>query len=148
MGANLDLRIDSTHDGLEQLNEALDDFAEREGWPGKLLMQIRLVLEELIINVVNYGHEEGETGAISITMTTDEENLSIRIVDDGKPFDPFNEAPLPDLDASLEDRRVGGLGVHLVRTLMDHVEYRRDGEQNCVTISKRLGADDRAEPGP
>ena len=59
------------------------------------------------------------------------------IADDGRPFDPLTEAPEPDLESAIEDRPIGGLGVHLVRTMMDEVRYRREEGKNRLTLVKR-----------
>ena len=61
----------------------------------------------------------------------------MEIVDDGKPFDPFSDAPPPDLDSSVADRPTGGLGIHLVRRLMDEAHYRREDGGNRVVLIKR-----------
>ena len=70
-------------------------------------------------------------------LTSEEGAITIEVVDDGKPFDPLNDAPQPDLASDLEDRRVGGLGLHLVRTTMDDMSYRRDQGKNHLTLVAR-----------
>ena len=70
-------------------------------------------------------------------VTSDSDAITIEIVDSGKPFDPLSDAPEPDLDAAVEERRIGGLGVHLVKTLMDQMHYKRENDQNRLTIVAR-----------
>ena len=72
-----------------------------------------------------------------ITLTSEADVLRIEVTDDGRPFDPLNEAPEPDLDASVDDRQVGGLGIHLVRTMVDEMSYRREQDKNHLTLVAR-----------
>ena len=100
---------------------------------------MHLALEELGLNVINYGHDEG-LHEIQFTVTSQAEQVTIEMTDDGRPFDPLHDAPPPDLSAPLEDRRIGGQGVHLVRTLMDQVQYERISGKNHITlVSRRVG---------
>ena len=63
--------------------------------------------------------------------------VTAEVEDDGRPFDPFADAPTPDLEQSLDERPVGGLGVHLIRSFMEEVGYRREGERNLVSLTAR-----------
>ena len=93
------------------------------------------MLEELVLNVVNHG-SAGGAGEIAIELLSDAEAVTIEIIDDGKPFDPLTDAPDPDTESSIEDRAVGGLGIHLVRTMMDEVSYRREENRNHMILVK------------
>lgn len=90
---------------------------------------LSLVVEELVANVVNHGFRGGEPGQMTVRLSVDAESVAGEIVDEGAAFDP-SEAPPPDLDAEIEDRHVGGLGVHLVRKLTRSFEYRRVDGRN------------------
>ena len=136
MSAKLRLTIETRLDELERLSTAIEDLGRDDNWSVGLSFQVNLVLEELWLNVVNHGHEDG-FHEVEIELTSEAESLTIEITDDGKPFNPFNEAPAPDVTASLEDRSMGGLGLHLVRTLMDELRYRREGGRNHLTLVKR-----------
>jgi len=74
---------------------------------------------------------------VDIALEPSRQRLEAVISDDGTPFDPFAVAA-PDLDDELDERRIGGLGIHLVRTMMDEVHYRRDDDKNVVVIRKSL----------
>ena len=136
MSAKLRLTIETKLDEMERLSTAIEDVGRDDDWPPDLTFQVNLALEELWLNVVNHGHSGG-FHEVEIELTSEAEALTIEITDDGKPFNPLNEALAPDVTASLEDRSVGGLGLHLVRTLMDELRYRREGGRNHLILVKR-----------
>ncbi|MCE2390485.1 MAG: ATP-binding protein [Proteobacteria bacterium] len=141
MSRRISLRLESRPEELSRIEAAVEDMAVSEDWPQDFTFRIQLALEELIVNVINYGHSEEnpEGHEIEVEMRSDEEALTIEIVDDGQPFDPVNDAPKPDIDAGIEDRPIGGLGVFLVQKMMDEMRYRRDGDRNRLTLVKRKG---------
>ena len=108
------------------------------GLGGKLVFTLNLALDELVTNVVSYGYDEpaGDRD-ITVALAVGDGRLTATLEDDGRPFDPLAKAP-PDIDSSLEDRRIGGLGVHFVRTMMDDVQYRRVDGRNRLTLVKTL----------
>ena len=136
MGASLSLAITTTRDELERIAGAIEKLGQEDEWPDDLVFRVNLVLEELILNIMDYGAEDGDPD-ISLTIECDDDSISIELSDSGRPFDPLTEAPEPDLDASVSERRVGGLGVHLTKTLMDDVRYAREGDRNHLSIVTR-----------
>ena len=136
MNANLILNMEARLDEIERIHAAVDILANAEGWAPDLLFQIKLVLEEIGTNIMKYGYEHEGKKDIRITLTSESHALSMEIMDDGKPYDPFAEAPPPDLDSSVEERPIGGLGVYLVQKLMDEAHYRREDGMNKVTLIK------------
>ena len=139
MSETLSLKIDCRPDELDRIASEANDLGEREGWPEAMTYRVHLVLEELGLNIMNYGYEDGDRDdhQIEITLTSVPNSLTIDIVDDGRPFDPLSEAPIPDTGATMEDRPIGGLGVHLVKTLMDEMNYRREKGKNRLTLVTR-----------
>ena len=125
--------IETRLEELTRLTEAVDELGEEDNWSPALVGKINLVLEELAINTINHGHLEG-VHEISITFNSTDEALTIDIVDDGRPFDPLTDAPAPDVNAPIEERPIGGLGVFLVRKLMDELTYRREEGRNHLTL--------------
>ncbi len=136
MSAKLSLKVEPRVDELESITAAVEDFGEAENWPPDFVFRVNLVLEELGLNIMNHGKDEN-LHEIEITLTSEADVLTIEIADDGRPFDPLNDAPQPDLESVLEDRAVGGLGLHLVRTMMDELHYRREQSRNHLTLVKR-----------
>jgi anti-sigma regulatory factor (Ser/Thr protein kinase) len=136
VSANLTLNMEARLDEIERIHTAVDILAEAEGWEPELLFQIKLVLEEMGTNIVKYGYDEGGEQEFRITLMSESRALTMEIMDNGKPFDPFADSPPPDLDSSVEERPIGGLGVYLVRKLMDEAHYRREDGMNKVTLIK------------
>ncbi len=136
MAATVALKLTSGRDELAAIIDAVEDLGRRERWPDALLFRVNLALEELGLNIMDYGYDGGPCD-IDIVLTSDDDAVTIEIIDGGPPFDPLHDAPTPDLDASVEDRRIGGLGVYLVLTLMDDLRYRREHGKNHLTLVTR-----------
>jgi len=134
----LSLKMPPELEEMKRVDAEIAAFGKSEGWPAELEFQIKLVFEEVVINVVNYGFEtRGEGSEVDVEIVSDADLVRMVIRDNGRAFDPLTEAPKPDTESEVPDRPVGGLGIHLVRKLMDAVEYRREGDWNCLSISKR-----------
>ncbi len=136
MSATLSLTIRTARDELDRINAAVDSLAEQDDWPADLVFRVRLVLEEWNLNVMDHGHDD-DTHEIDIELTSDADAVTIEIVDGGKPFDPLHDAPAPDLTSAVGERRVGGLGVHFMRELMDEVLYKRESDKNHLKLVTR-----------
>lgn len=95
-----------------------------------------LVFEEILVNVIEHAYA-GRAGAVEVRVDCDASELQLVVVDQGTAFDPLAEEP-PVLEAPVGERPIGGLGIHLVKTLCDEAEYRREGESNILTVRKRL----------
>ena len=136
MSAKLRLTVETKLDEMERLASAVEDFGRDDDWPADLTFQVNLALEELWLNVVNHGHTGG-FHEVEIELTSEAEAVTIEITDDGRPFDPLQDAPNPSVNAPVDDRPIGGLGVYLVRTMMDEMEYKREEGKNRLTLVKR-----------
>jgi serine/threonine-protein kinase RsbW len=100
--------------------------------------RVLIAVEELVTNIVKYGYDPGaEAGSIAVTVWVENNRLGIGMVDDSRPFNPFSQ-PEPDLDGPIERRRIGGLGLHLVKAIMDRTHYARVESRNVVEISRRI----------
>jgi len=118
---------------IARLVERLERFGHEAGLPDDVTFRLTLALDEIVSNVIRHGFDDAGEHAIAVTLDIAGGTITATVVDDGSPFDPL-DAPAPDLDAPLEERRPGGLGIHLVRTTMDDVRYARDGDRNVLTI--------------
>ena len=138
MSAKLSLQVEASIDALRQIQNAVEEFGQAQNLPPSLTYQINLALEELGINIVNYAYDDDKTHEFEISLVLEVNTLTIEIIDDGRAFNPLSEAPEPDLYSNVEDRPIGGLGVHLVRSIMDELHYRREAERNHITLVKRV----------
>ena len=125
---------------LTRVAEAIETHGESRGWPMKWIMNATLSLDELITNIVSYGYRDREEHEILVTLTEEDGALVVVLEDDGIAFDPFSAAPEPDLEAGVEERRIGGLGVYFVKSLMDEVAYERRDGRNRITLIQRAAA--------
>jgi anti-sigma regulatory factor (Ser/Thr protein kinase) len=105
--------------------------------PSRTLYAVNLALDELVTNTVLYGFDDTSGQEVMVRIATAGSELVASVCDRGKPFDPLQVKP-PDLSAPLEERELGGLGIHLVRSLMDHVSYARENNQNVLTVRKKI----------
>ena len=122
---------------LARLAGALEAFASAHALPDSALLALNLALEELVTNTITYGFTDGRTHIIDISLHLDGPDLHVRVEDDAAAFNPLAQ-PAPNLDAPIADRPVGGLGIHLARTLMDDMRYERAGSRNVVVLRKRV----------
>ncbi len=103
-------------------------------------MKFNLVFDELLSNVISYAYRDEGEHEISIRIGFSGDRLSVAITDDGVPFNPLT-AKVPDTSLSLEDREIGGLGIHLVRNLIDDISYHRRIDKNVLTLVKQLDSE-------
>ena len=137
MNASLELIIHNQISEIGEFNQRFAAFAEQQQLPGQVVVSMQIVFEELLSNIIKYNFSDDAPHDIEIKVEVSAEKLMATIIDDGIAFNPF-DAPAPDTTLALEDREIGGLGVHIVRTMMDEVFYERDGNKNVVTVSKQL----------
>lgn len=136
----LSLRIANDLAELTRVAEAVDAFCAARDFPADCAFKLNIAIEELLTNTISYGFSDARPHEIGVTLAREGDEIVAELSDDAQPYDPL-QAPPPDLDSAIEDRRVGGLGVHLVKTMMDKVTYAyRDG-RNHVTLRKRIAAD-------
>jgi anti-sigma regulatory factor (Ser/Thr protein kinase) len=134
--SRLSLELAPRLDEIGRLNVALEAFGKSHDLPARLLFDMNLVLDELITNVIVHGLEIHETAPIMVELAYEAGQLTAHLRDKGRPFDPTTVSP-PDVAAPLHERKIGGLGVHLARTLTDSLSYRYDGQFNHMTLTKR-----------
>lgn len=123
-------------DEIGRLAEALERFAAEHAVGPATLNAVNVALEEIVTNVISYAYDGG-AHAIRVEFWVDEGSVYAVVTDDGRAYDPL-QRPDPDVDAPLEERSIGGLGVMLVKRLMDQATYERRGGTNVLTVRKRL----------
>jgi len=122
---------------VARLSRLVEAFGEAEGLGPEAVFSMNLALDEVITNVIRYAHDDGRQHPIVVRLALEQDVLSAQVEDDGRAFNPL-EAPAPDTGASIDDRPIGGLGIHLVRSVMSSVEYRREDGRNVLTMKKKL----------
>jgi sigma-B regulation protein RsbU (phosphoserine phosphatase) len=122
---------------VPQLAEFVDEICEALGFDMGTTMQMNLALEEAVVNVMNYAYPAGTEGKIHIEAQVNDIRLKFVITDSGVPFDPTVKGEA-DVTLSAEERPVGGLGIFLVRQIMDSINYERINDQNILTLRKNL----------
>jgi anti-sigma regulatory factor (Ser/Thr protein kinase) len=138
MADTLSVTVTNKLTEIERLGAMVEDFAERHALPRKAVFEINLSLDELLTNIMSYAYDDQLSHEIHVTIALEDGHVSIALEDDGRAYDPFT-SPAPDLEGALEERAIGGLGVHFVRSLMDACEYRRDHNRNIVLLKKNTG---------
>ena len=133
---HLKIRSDSkasNADNLQYIQVEVEELGQREAWPDSLVFK-----EELGLNVLSYGGAGTDRRPeLDIVLISDEDSLTIELSDDGLPFNPLEDANVPNVDALIEDRPIGGLGVHLVRTLMDDLSYEWSDGRNQLKMGTK-----------
>ncbi len=122
---------------VARVNAAFGEFADAHALPASIRRSMNVVLDELLNNTVRHGFAGREGGEVTIDMELRADRLSVTLTDDGRPFNPLGVAA-PDTALPVEERQLGGLGIHLVRRMMDEVSYHRRTDRNVVTLSKLL----------
>ena len=138
-------RLDTVLAGKRSEIPRLGEIVQQFGTDNRLsvddIMRIRLVLDEIVVNIVAHGFEEagdGDHHEIQIRLALDDRDvLTMRVTDDARAYDP-RLAPAPRFDLPVEERRKGGLGVHIVKTIMDTIDYQRVDGHNVLTLTKQL----------
>ena len=140
MSERLTLHVKNDLIEIERLTQEVGLWCHAQALSEEVEFQIDLVLDELVSNVIRHGLNGDEEHFIEVKLYRDGRDLTLEVEDDGVPFNPLN-APVPDINLPIEERRIGGLGIHLVRQLMDSLAYERRGERNYLLMKKRLGED-------
>jgi anti-sigma regulatory factor (Ser/Thr protein kinase) len=137
MNSDLSIRLSNRFGELARLKEALRNYCEFRELPSNIVFALTLSLDEVVTNVMSYGYDDHDEHHIDVTLRSGHGVIEITVEDDGKPFDPL-EYRIPDLKCPIDERPVGGLGIHLVKTYMNELEYRRVGGKNRLTMRKNI----------
>ena len=130
-----ELSIEAKIENLDAVLEFVGAESEDADCPMKTRTQIAIVVEEIFVNIAHYAYGS-ETGGAVIRISVEDE-IFIEFEDKGKPYNPL-ERDDPDITLAAEEREIGGLGVFMVKKMMDAVEYRREDDKNILTIKKTM----------
>jgi serine/threonine-protein kinase RsbW len=131
------LTLRSTLAEVERISREFGEFADRHGLVLNVRHDMNLALEEIVTNIIVHGYKGRDDQLITVEVTVAPGHITARVEDTGLAFDPL-QLPPPDVTAPLEQRRPGGLGIHLSKKLLDYLHYARVGGKNHLELRKRL----------
>ena len=135
----MEVRIRNRKDDMPLAAGMLARFGAQYGLAAPVLHDLNVVLDDALHNIIAHGYDTGAESEITIKLEHRQGEVVLLIEDCARPFDP-TAAPAPELGASLHAREVGGLGIHFIRSLMDGVDYFRDGGINRLRLTKKTSA--------
>ena len=147
MEDHLTLRVKSAFSEIPAANEAASRWLADRHAPPAADYFANLAIEELVTNCIKYGYDDSVEHIIEIELKLCAGELLLTVTDDGHPFNPL-ELPAPDTHLPLEDRPIGGLGIHLLRKMSDRMDYARTDGKNRLTLRKSLAVEKLSEPKP
>ena len=133
----LDITLENRLSEIPAALDAVGAFLDRQQADGAVRFDVCVAVEELLSNIINYAYADEGRHRIDLSLSVDDGLMRCILSDDGRAFDPLS-IPEPALDAPLEEREIGGLGIHFVRQLMETVEYRRIDRRNVLSLTRRL----------
>jgi len=136
----LDMTLKNQLTEIDRFKESFNQFSEENELPTAIRRELNMVFDELLNNVISYAYQDDKAHEIEMRVEVAGERLVVSIADDGIPFNPF-DADKPDTALALEERTLGGLGIHLVLKVMDKVAYQRRTDKNVLTLVKKLAGD-------
>ena len=138
MQTELKLLIQNRLSDLVELTKKADGFMQSHHLPTEIVYKVNLILEEVLTNIIKYGYKDTLQHDIRIEMILKDNALLLQFEDDGEEFDPLG-APVPKSRESISESAIGGLGIHLVKQMVDGIEYRRHKGRNILKARVGLG---------
>ncbi|HPI36527.1 MAG TPA: ATP-binding protein [Ignavibacteriaceae bacterium] len=133
----LSIQIENKISEVNRLSLLIEEFGEKNSLPPDVVFDVSLSLDELVTNIVSYGFPDGEKSKIEVNITLNETEILVELIDYGIEFDP-TKIPDPDVTLSIDERKIGGLGIFFVRQKMNEIKYARVNNRNVLTLKKKL----------
>jgi serine/threonine-protein kinase RsbW len=140
---NYPFELDNDLSELKTLTKHLNVFGRNIGLSELSISELNVCLDELFTNIVLYGFDDDLKHKIKFTMAVDDHIVTATIEDDGVPFNPLKKKAV-DLPTNVEDAKIGGLGIHITKKLVDKISYKRKGGINRVKVTKNIGTNETA----
>jgi anti-sigma regulatory factor (Ser/Thr protein kinase) len=137
MTNQLELTLLNRQPEIARAQDELERFAAAHNVSGRPLYELQLALEEHLANIVNYAYEDNAPHHITVRFGFKSPEIRIQIQDDGRPFNPLDHPP-PGVSLPVDQKPVGGLGIHMMRKSVDGLEYRRESDRNILEMIKRV----------
>ena len=132
-----ELKLKNQMQELERVNQFIEEICEELGLDMELQLNLNLVMEEMVVNVISYAYPEGKIADIELVAESDGKELTFVLSDRGKEFDPtLREAA--DMDVNPAERDLGGMGIYIVKNIMNEVSYQRLEGKNLLTMKKDI----------
>ena len=135
--SKVSFKLKSKLSELDNLCQQVERFGKSNGLSSKCIFEANLALDELFTNIISYGFNDNKEHTIEITISFENNKLVFNIEDDGVPFNP-TEVDTPDMECTIEECKIGGLGIYLAKNLMDEVCYQRCKKKNILTLKKNI----------
>lgn len=126
---------------LERLCRTCEEIGQDINISDRTIFEMNLALDELFTNIISYGFNDHQEHTIKMSITVEGDQLQMRIEDDGVPFNPL-ASKTPEFQCGIEECKIGGLGIHLIRKLMDDVHYKRVADKNILVLRRKMRKED------
>ncbi len=136
MNKQIELQIHNKIPEIERVCKSIAEFCRGHSISDKIIFSLHLALDEILTNIISYGYSDKNDHLIDIRYSLQNDYLTLEIEDDSNPYDPAN-APTPDINACLEDRKIGGLGIYLIKNMMDEIKYSTKNGKNKLILTKK-----------
>jgi serine/threonine-protein kinase RsbW len=136
-----ELRLKNQMEELTHVNQFVEEIGEELGLDMELQMNLNLVIEEMVVNVISYAYPEGKVADIELVAESDGKELTFMLTDSGKEFDPTMKVDT-DMSVNPAERDLGGMGIYIVKNIMNEVTYQRLEGKNLLTMTKSINTKD------
>jgi len=137
MAERINISLENKISEIVKAVEKFEQFGEEKELSLKIINTVNLALDEILTNTISYGYKDSQKHIIELEIEIGEKEITVTITDDAEAFNPL-EKEEPNVSQSVEDKPVGGLGIHLIKNLMDKLEYKRVNEKNIFIMRKKL----------
>jgi len=137
MKDRLSLRIKNDLLELGKVSQVVEEFNETHRLPLRVANAVSLALDEIITNIITYGYQDQENHFIDIRISLQDEQVLVEVEDDAREFNPLTISEA-DTKSTIEKRAIGGLGLHLIRNMMDEIHYTYKNHKNCLLMKKKI----------
>jgi serine/threonine-protein kinase RsbW len=137
MRDQLEVELKNSRVEIQRVHQIIREFGRRHNLSAEVLNAVELTLEEHLTNIISYGFSDAVEHPITLRLALLDDEMRLEVEDDGRPFNPL-EHPAPDTSIPLEAKPIGGLGIHLMRKMMDAIEYSRCEGRNILVMKKRF----------
>ena len=140
MSKNISVELKNDVIEIGRMSQIVDEFCKANNLTQDTLFALNLSIEEILTNIISYGYDDNDEHIILVRLYMNQGQVNIEVEDDGKPFNPLEVEP-PDIHKPLDERPIGGLGIHLVKNHMDSLQYKRKEERNLLIMKKTANPD-------